>query len=454
MLQPHNAETQARYRRRPSIKYAGLHHVHSLKMRQPPSSYYAVALLVAFATKTVVANRGPGASTNGIASPATQPASTTSGACTRKYGMGSRLHLPHMHAPHLHIPKGGFLFSPFRHHGGAHAVGNPAKVTENSGGHTPSIFSGMSVYHMFKHHSADRRDQASAAGLAMSNPTGGSVATAERTLGQGDDKQENQNSPHYPHLHMKSFFQSLRSWVSFKQYCCGVRDFLLIARPLETFLLRTGTVHDRDLSRFIARATAFVIISMIITSILGTLGLDTKPIIAGLGVSGFIGESDAGRSNASPLVALNPFPGLCLHPSAFLTVTPCFLHAPCNLPLSSRFRTERNCHQRSLRDPPRFSEAFQDGVENPRRGLHGHRAVHRLPLRPSSHRRRCDDSRTGLPGVHPANNSHRKEGQGRPCHSLGRHTPRSDPHDTSSLPPACCCCEEHAPSKVKASDRY
>ncbi|TFJ87131.1 hypothetical protein NSK_001465 [Nannochloropsis salina CCMP1776] len=141
---------------------------------------------------------------------------------------------------------------------------------------------------MFKHHSADRRDQASAAGLAMSNPTGGSVATAERTLGQGDDKQENQNSPHYPHLHMKSFFQSLRSWVSFKQYCCGVRDFLLIARPLETFLLRTGTVHDRDLSRFIARATAFVIISMIITSILGTLGLDTKPIIAGLGVSGFI----------------------------------------------------------------------------------------------------------------------------------------------------------------------
>src|SRR6056297_1495445 len=240
MLQPHNAETQARYRRRPSIKYAGVHHLHSLKMRQLPSSYFAVAFLVAFATKTVVANRGPGASTNGLASPATQPVSTTSGACKRKYGMGSRLHLPHMHAPHLHIPKGGFLFSPFRHHGGAHAVGNLAKVTENSGGHTPSIFSGMSVYHMFKHHSADRRDQASAAGLAVSHPTGGSVATAERTLGQGDGKQENQNSPHYPHLHMKSFFQSLRSWVSFKQYCCGVRDFLLIARPLETFLLRTG----------------------------------------------------------------------------------------------------------------------------------------------------------------------------------------------------------------------
>lgn len=87
---------------------------------------------------------------------------------------------------------------------------------------------------------------------------------------------------------MKGFFQSLRSWTSFKQYCCGVRDFLLIAKPLEALLLSSGTVHDRDLSRFMSRAAAILAYSLIITTVLGTIGFDTKPLIAGLGVSGFI----------------------------------------------------------------------------------------------------------------------------------------------------------------------
>jgi len=189
-----------------------------------------------------------------------------------------------MHAPHLQIPKGGFLLSPFRHQGGAH--GNSVIPTGSSPHATAA---GASVHDLLRPHPPGSVNKVSVTGSALSSsPAGGDAGQARSSNGEPQET-NNTNGQRYPHLHMKSFFQSLRSWTAFKQYCRGVRDLILIARPLESFLLRTGTIHDRDLSRFIARAIAFVAFTMIITSILGTMGLDTKPIIAGLGVSGFIG---------------------------------------------------------------------------------------------------------------------------------------------------------------------
>lgn len=189
-----------------------------------------------------------------------------------------------MHAPHLQIPKGGFLFAPFRHQGGAHGTS-----VIPTGSPPPATAAGASVHDLSRPHPAGSVNKVGATGSVLSSsPAGGDASQPRSSNGEQQDA-NNTNGQRYPHLHMKTLFQSLRSWTAFKQYCRGVRDLILIARPLESFLLRTGTIHDRDLSRFIARAIAFVAFTMIITSILGTMGLDTKPIIAGLGVSGFIG---------------------------------------------------------------------------------------------------------------------------------------------------------------------
>lgn len=249
-------------------------------MLRCPRFIAVLALLVHLTTRTAASSKEAGAASPASTSPAAAASTTSTTTTTVKRGLRANLHLPHMHAPHLQIPKGGFVFSPFRHLGGAH--GNSVNAPP------PSHAAGASVHDFLRPQSGTRVKNVSVAGSVLSSP-------AERDASQGHSshgephESKTTNDKHYPHQHMKSFFQSLRSWTSFKLYCCGVRDLIFIARPLETFLLRTGTIHDRDLSRFIARAIALVAFTMIITSILGTLGLDTKPIIAGLGVSGFIG---------------------------------------------------------------------------------------------------------------------------------------------------------------------
>ncbi len=130
---------------------------------------------------------------------------------------------------------------------------------------------------------------------------------------------------------MKGFWESLRTWGSFKHYLRGLRDLVLIAKPVEHALLKTGvrhgrtgltdglgriiawlagfsclsvmqrdrvkptiptphpqTMHDRDLCRFIGKAVSFMVYSVVVTSVLGTWGIDTKPLITGIGISGFV----------------------------------------------------------------------------------------------------------------------------------------------------------------------
>jgi small-conductance mechanosensitive channel len=52
-------------------------------------------------------------------------------------------------------------------------------------------------------------------------------------------------------------------------------------------LLRSKIVKDVDMARFISKTAAMTVYSFIGITALGTLGVDTKPIIAGIGVTGF-----------------------------------------------------------------------------------------------------------------------------------------------------------------------
>lgn len=62
---------------------------------------------------------------------------------------------------------------------------------------------------------------------------------------------------------------------------------LSIARPLEAMILRSRLTRDLDLARFLAKAGSLALYSVGGMTVLGTLGVDTGPIIAGIGVTGF-----------------------------------------------------------------------------------------------------------------------------------------------------------------------
>lgn len=60
-----------------------------------------------------------------------------------------------------------------------------------------------------------------------------------------------------------------------------------LSRPIESLILRSRLTHDLDLARFLAKAGSISIYSIFGVTVLGTLGVDTNPIIAGIGVTGF-----------------------------------------------------------------------------------------------------------------------------------------------------------------------
>lgn len=60
-----------------------------------------------------------------------------------------------------------------------------------------------------------------------------------------------------------------------------------LTHPIERMILRSRITADLDLARFLAKAATLTIYSVAGVTVLGTLGVDTKPIIAGIGVTGF-----------------------------------------------------------------------------------------------------------------------------------------------------------------------
>lgn len=70
---------------------------------------------------------------------------------------------------------------------------------------------------------------------------GGSSSEAHQPGAHGNQGQAHQSLSHrFAFVNMQSFWQSLKTWQSFKHYLRGLRDLVLIAKPVEHFLLRTG----------------------------------------------------------------------------------------------------------------------------------------------------------------------------------------------------------------------
>ncbi|CAF1570461.1 unnamed protein product [Rotaria sp. Silwood1] len=66
-----------------------------------------------------------------------------------------------------------------------------------------------------------------------------------------------------------------------------VRRFFLISPSIERFLLRSYIVEDEDLARLLSKTAAVTIYAMLTVTTLGTVGVDTKPLLAGIGITGF-----------------------------------------------------------------------------------------------------------------------------------------------------------------------
>ena len=66
-----------------------------------------------------------------------------------------------------------------------------------------------------------------------------------------------------------------------------LKRVLLVYPAVEAFLLRSRVVEDRDLATVSAKAFAVVVYGFGTLTLLGTLGIDTRPLLAGAGVTGF-----------------------------------------------------------------------------------------------------------------------------------------------------------------------
>ncbi|CAF3340294.1 unnamed protein product [Rotaria sp. Silwood1] len=66
-----------------------------------------------------------------------------------------------------------------------------------------------------------------------------------------------------------------------------VKRFLALAPKIEHFFLRSHIIEDEDLARLLSKTATVTIYAFIGITTLGTLGVDTKPLLAGIGITGF-----------------------------------------------------------------------------------------------------------------------------------------------------------------------
>lgn len=62
---------------------------------------------------------------------------------------------------------------------------------------------------------------------------------------------------------------------------------LAVDRRIEKLILHSRITDDADLARIIAKTSTTVLYGMLAVTALGTAGVDTKPFLAGIGVTGF-----------------------------------------------------------------------------------------------------------------------------------------------------------------------
>ena len=66
-----------------------------------------------------------------------------------------------------------------------------------------------------------------------------------------------------------------------------IRRVFLISPSIERFLLRSHIIEDEDLARLLSKTAAIAMYAILTVTTLGTLGVDTKPLLAGIGITGF-----------------------------------------------------------------------------------------------------------------------------------------------------------------------
>ncbi|UJR33693.1 hypothetical protein I4U23_021122 [Adineta vaga] len=66
-----------------------------------------------------------------------------------------------------------------------------------------------------------------------------------------------------------------------------LKRFLALSPPIERLFIRSRIIEDEDLARLISKTAAVTIYAFIGITTLGTLGVDTKPLLAGIGITGF-----------------------------------------------------------------------------------------------------------------------------------------------------------------------
>lgn len=60
-----------------------------------------------------------------------------------------------------------------------------------------------------------------------------------------------------------------------------------LVRPIYTFIIKSKLTADPDLARFLAKSGAVSIYSLAAMTALGTIGIDTSPLLTGIGITGF-----------------------------------------------------------------------------------------------------------------------------------------------------------------------
>jgi hypothetical protein len=60
-----------------------------------------------------------------------------------------------------------------------------------------------------------------------------------------------------------------------------------LAGPIESLLVRSRLITDQDAARLVAKTIALSTYSLAFISLLGTFGLDTSPLLTGIGITGF-----------------------------------------------------------------------------------------------------------------------------------------------------------------------
>lgn len=66
-----------------------------------------------------------------------------------------------------------------------------------------------------------------------------------------------------------------------------IKRFFFFSPSIERFFLRSRIIEDEDLTRLLSKTAAVTMYAMITVSALGTFGVDTKPLLTGIGVTGF-----------------------------------------------------------------------------------------------------------------------------------------------------------------------